>query len=197
MRVEPAGGAVLAAVNLHLPPGLPTARRRTVVGDASAFLRRAGASVKVVAYDLNTAQGPRGGGWLSKALGPNRTGWVTRQMSSGTCGAPLSASWTGSAWHQRPVRGGEKVLLPGLCTHRMVQCDLGFAEPTFAAADPSCRRFRWSQLRPEQQAPPAAAASLALWWSANARLTVDGAVQADRPRRRGALPEGLVDPPRP
>ena len=38
VRVEPARGAVLAAVNLHLPPALPAVRRTAVVGDASAFL---------------------------------------------------------------------------------------------------------------------------------------------------------------
>ena len=46
------------------------------------------------------------------------------------------------------------------------------------AADPSCRRFRWSELRPQQQAPAAAAASVALWWSAHACVTRDGTVQA-------------------
>ena len=60
---------MLAAVNLHLPPALPVARRRAVVGDACAFLCTAGAGVKVVAGDLNKPLGPRGGGWLSKALG--------------------------------------------------------------------------------------------------------------------------------
>ena len=83
--------------------------------------------------------------------------------------------------------GANKVLLPGLSTQRMVQCDLMLAERIFAAADPSCRRFRWSQLRPEQQAPPAAAASLALWWSPLACLTPDGTDQAV-----WAAPEGLV-----
>ena len=60
--VEPATGAVLAAVDMHLPPALPTAQRRAVVGDASAFLRTAGASVQIVAGDLSKAQGPRGVG---------------------------------------------------------------------------------------------------------------------------------------
>ena len=67
MRVEPAKGAVLAALKLHLPPALHAARRRTVVGDACDLLRTAGASVKVVAGDLNKAQCPRREGWLSKA----------------------------------------------------------------------------------------------------------------------------------
>ena len=79
---------------------------------------------------------------------------------------------------QTPCVGAKKVLLPGLSTHQMVQCNLGSAERTFAAEDPSCHRFHWSLLRPEQQAPAAAAASLALWWSAHARLTPDEAVQA-------------------
>ena len=79
---------------------------------------------------------------------------------------------------ETPCVGAKKVLVPGLSTHRMVHCDLGFAERIFAAADTSCCRFRWSQLRPEQQVPAPAAASMALWWSAHARLTSDGAVQA-------------------
>ena len=86
-----------------------------------------------------------------------------------------------------PCVGAEKVLLPGLSTHWMVQCHLGFAERIFAA-DPSCRSFRWSQLRPEQQAPAAAAASLALWWSAQARLTPDGTVQAVWAALEGLVP---------
>ena len=70
----------------------------------------------------------------------------------------------------------------------MVQCDPGFVERTFAAADPSCRCFRWSQLRPEQRAPAAAAASLALWWSADARLSLDGAIQAVWTALEGLVP---------
>ena len=70
MRIEPTRGAVLAAVNLHLPPALPPPRWRAVISSTSAFLHTAGASVKIVAGDLNKAQGPQGGGWLSKALGP-------------------------------------------------------------------------------------------------------------------------------
>ena len=62
MRLEPVRDAVLATVNLHLPPTMPAARRRTVVGDASAVMRTAGASVKVMAGDLNKAQGPRAEG---------------------------------------------------------------------------------------------------------------------------------------
>ena len=84
--------------------------------------------------------------------------------------------------------GAEKVLLPRLSTHLMVQCDLGFAERVFAAADPSCSPFRRSQLRPEQQAPAAAAASLALWWSTHARLTPDGVVQAGWTALEGVVP---------
>ena len=70
MRLQPARCAVLVAVKLHLPPALPPAGRRAVVGDASAFLRTAGAIVKMVAGDLRKAPSPQGGGWLSKALGP-------------------------------------------------------------------------------------------------------------------------------
>ena len=74
--------------------------------------------------------------------------------------------------------GADKVVLRGLSTHRMVQCDMVFPEGVFAAVDPSCCRFRWSRLRREQQAPAVAAASLALWWSAHACLTPNGNVQA-------------------
>ena len=61
---------------------------------------------------------------------------------------------------ETPCPGADKILLPGLSTNRMVQCDLVFADRVFAAADPSCRRFRWCRLWPEHQAPAAAAASL-------------------------------------
>ena len=84
--------------------------------------------------------------------------------------------------------GAEKVLLPGLNTHRMVQCDLGYAEYTFAAADPSCCCFQWSQLWPVQPAPAVAAASLALWWPAHARLTPDGVVRAAWTTVEGSVP---------
>ena len=104
--VEQNRGAVLAAVNMHLPPALPAARRRAVVGDASAFLRRAGASVKIVAGDLNKVAGPRGVGWLSKAVGlkgllagfwaPYRAGDPTNVVWQ--VGHPRSASCTGSSW---------------------------------------------------------------------------------------------------
>ena len=55
LRPEPARGAVLAAVNLHLLSALPAAQRRTAVGNASAFLRTAGANVKILAIDLHKA----------------------------------------------------------------------------------------------------------------------------------------------
>ena len=94
-------------------------------------------------------------------------------------GAPLG---TRARLHPRgpghPVLGADKILLPGLGSHRMVQCYPVFADRVFAAADMSCRRFRWSQIRPEQQAPAAAAASLALWWLFQARSTPDGTIQA-------------------
>ena len=185
MRIKPTRGAVLAALNLHLPPALPAARRRAVIGSASAFLHTAGATVKVVAGDLNKAQGPRGGGWLSKALSPKgpQAGFRAPQ------GDPTNVVWLVGCPSERELDwvlvgpettcvGADKVLLPGLSTHRMVKCDLVFADSVFAAADPSYRRFRWSQLRPKQQAPAAAAASLALWWSAHAGLSSDGTVQA-------------------
>ena len=89
---------------------------------------------------------------------------------------------------ENPCVGAKKVLLPGLSTHRMVPCDLVFANRVFAAADRSCRRFRCSQLRPEQQAPAAAVASLALWWSAHAGLTPDGTVQAVWAALDGVVP---------
>ena len=187
VRIEPARGAVLAAVNLHLPPALPAARRRAVVSSASAFLHTAGASVKVVAGDLNKAQGPRGGGWLSKALGPK--GPLAGFRAPYRQGNPTNVVWLAGRPSEReldwvlvgpktPCVGADKVLLPGLSTHRMVQCDPEFGDRVFAAADPSCRHFRLSQLRPEQQAPAAAAASVALWWLAHAGLTPDSTVQA-------------------
>ena len=89
---------------------------------------------------------------------------------------------------ETPSMGADKVLLPGLSTHQMVQCDVVFADRVFAAVDPSCRHFRWSQLRPEQHAPAAAAASLALWRSAHARLTADGTVQAVWTAMDGLVP---------
>ena len=129
VRVEPAWGAVLATVYLHLPPALPAARRRTVVGDVVAFLRTVGASIKVVAGDLNKAPGPRGGGWLSKALGPKgplagfrapyRQGDLT--IVAWQVGRPSERQldWI-LVGPETPCIGAEKVLLPGLSTHRML-----------------------------------------------------------------------------
>ena len=135
VRAEPAKGAVLATVNLHLPPALPAARHRAVVGDASSFLRRAGASAKVVAGDLNKAQGPQGGGWLSKALGPK--GPLAGFRALYRPGDPMNVVWQVGRPCEReldwilvgpetPCVGAETVLLPGLSTHRMVQCGVGF-----------------------------------------------------------------------
>ena len=177
VRIEPARGAVLAAVTLHVPPPLPTARRRAVITETSTFLHTAGASVKIVPANLNKAQGPRGGGWLSNALGPKGplAGFrTTYQLGDPTnvvrlVGRPSERDldWV-LVGPETPCVGADKVLLPGLSTHRMMHCDLVFADRIFAAADPSCRCFRWSQVRPEQHAPAAAAASVALWWSAHA-----------------------------
>ena len=159
VRVEPARGTILATINMHLPPALPTDRRGAVVGDASAFLRTAGASVKIVAENVvNKAQGTRGGGWLPKAVGTK--GPLARFRALYRPGDPTNVVWQVVPPSEReldwvlvgpetPCMGAEKGLLPGLTTHRMVQSDLGFAERVFAAADLSCRRFRWSQLRPE------------------------------------------------
>ena len=182
---------------MHLPPALPAERRRAVIGDASAFVRTAGASVKIVAGDLNKAQCPRGGGWLFKALGPK--GPLAGFRAPYRPGDPTNVVWQVGRPSEReldwvlmgpktPCVWANKVLLAGLSTHRMVQCNLAFAERVFTAADPSCRRFRWSQLRPEHQAPAAAAASLALWWSAHARLTPAGTVQAVWAALEGLVP---------
>ena len=70
----------------------------------------------------------------------------------------------------------------------MVQCDLGFAERVFAATDSFRHRFRWSQLRPQLQAPVAAGASLALWSSAHTRLTPHWTVQAPLAALEGVVP---------
>ena len=118
------------------------------MGDVSAFLRTAGASIKVVTGDLNKAPGPRGGGWLSKPLGPK--GLLAGFRAPYRPGDPTNVVWQVGRpsehkldWilvgPETPCVGVEKVLLPGLSTLRMVQCDLGFTEGTFAAADPSCR----------------------------------------------------------
>ena len=158
VRIEPTRGAVLAAVNVHLPPALPAGRRKAVMRDTSAFLHTAGATVKIVAGDLNKAQGPRGGGWLSNALGPK--GLLAGFRAPYRLGDPTNVVWLVGLPSKRdldwvlvgpetPCEGLHKVLLPGLSTNRMVQCDLVFADRIFAAANPSCRRFRWSQLRPE------------------------------------------------
>ena len=49
VRNEPARGAVLAGVTLHLPPALPAAQRRAVVSDTSAFLH-------IIAYGRGQCQ---------------------------------------------------------------------------------------------------------------------------------------------
>ena len=158
VRVEPTRSAVLAPVNMHLAPALPADRCRAVVGVASAFLRTAGAGVKIVGGNFNKAQGPRTGGWLFKALGlkgllarfraPYRPGDPTNVVWQAGCPSERELDWV-LVGLETPCVGADKVLLPDLSTHRMVQCDLGFAARVFAAADPSGRRFRWSQPRPE------------------------------------------------
>ena len=183
VRIQPTRGAVLVAVNRHLPLALPTARRKAVISDTSSFLHTSGASVKIVASDLNKAQGPQGGGWLSKALSPK--GPPDGFRPPYRLGDPTNVVWLVGRPSERelewvlvgpetPCVGADNALLPGLSTYRMVQCDLVFADCVLAAPDPSCRRFRCSQLRPEHQASAAAAASLALWWWAHARLTQMG-----------------------
>ena len=144
VRIEPARGAMLAAVNLHLPRALPAARRKAVISSASAILHMAGASVTVVAGDLNKAQGPRGGGCVSKALGPK--GPLARFRAPYRLGDPTNVVWLVGRPSERELDwvlvgpetlcvGVDKVLLPGLSTHRMVQCDLVFADRVFAAVD--------------------------------------------------------------
>ena len=166
VRIELTRGAVLVAVNLHLRPALPTVRRRAVTADASAFLRTPGASVKIVARDLDNAQGPRGGGWLSKA--PSPKGALAGFRAPYQPGDPTNVVWLVGRPSKRdldwvlvgpetPCVRADKVLVPGRNTQRIVQCDLVIAERVFAAADPSYRRIQWSQLRPQQQAPVAAA----------------------------------------
>ena len=153
--------------------------------------------VKIVAGDLNKAQGPRGGGWLSTALSPKgllagfrapcRLGDPTNVVRLVGRPSERELDWV-LVGLETPCVGADKVLLPGRSTHRMVQCDLVFAERVFEAANLSCRRFRLSQLRLEQQATTVAAASLALWWSFHARVTPDGTVQAGWAAVEGQVP---------
>ena len=187
---EPARGAVLGAVNMHLPPALPAALRQAIVGDASAFLRTAGASGKIVAGDPNNAQGPRGGGWLSKALGPKGPlAGFRAQYQPGDptnvvwqVGRPLECGWTGSSWARRPSAWGRKRSCP-LSQHR----------PDGAVP----ARVRGTRLRSgAPHLPPlslvpthaVAAASFALWWSAHARLTPDGTLQVVWAALQGLVP---------
>ena len=71
VRIKPTRGAVLAALKLHLPPALPAARRRAVISSTSTFLHTAGASVKIVAGDLNRALKPVRA--AASTTGPERT----------------------------------------------------------------------------------------------------------------------------
>ena len=115
VRIEPALGAVLAAVNLHLPPALPAVRRRAVIGDVSVFLHTAGASVKTVASYLNKAQGPPRGRLALQGYVPERpAGRVPSPVPAGrpdepglASGAPLkSRARLGPRGLGNPVRGG-------------------------------------------------------------------------------------------
>ena len=150
VRIEPARGAVLAAINVHLPPALPAPRRRAIISNASAFLHTAGATVKVVAGHVNQAQGPRGGGWLSNSLGPKGT--LAGFRAPYRLGDPTNVVWLAGRPSERkldwvlvgpetPCVGADNILLPSLITHRVVQCDLLFADRVFAAGDLSYRRF--------------------------------------------------------
>ena len=50
---------------------------------------------------------------------------------------------------ETPSVGAEHHLLPGLSTQHMPECNLRCGDGSFTAADPPCRIFWWSQLRPE------------------------------------------------
>ena len=150
VRGEPARGAVLATVNMHLPPALPAARRRAVVNDATPSLRTATAHVQIVADDLNKAHGPRGGRWLSKALGPKSP--LAGFRAPYRPGGPKNVVWQVGRPSERKLGwilagpetlcvGAEKVLLPGLSTHRMVQSDLGFVGPSSRQWTPPAAAF--------------------------------------------------------
>ena len=65
VKVEPAWGVTVAAVNLHLPPSLPDSWHCAVPSGAVAFLTTTGAGVQMPEGGLNKSLGPQGGGRLS------------------------------------------------------------------------------------------------------------------------------------
>ena len=168
VKVEPAQGVAVATTNLHLRPALPA---NCCQSSGGGILRTLGPVVQVLASDLGlygdgglciatSAKGP--GSRYHILYRPGKTTnvvWHVGDLSK----RELDRAFFGP---DSPARAKHR-LLPGLSTHLMTECDLLFGECMFTAADLLCRRFRWAELRPEQQAAAAAAAAAALakWWS--------------------------------
>jgi hypothetical protein len=137
------------------------------------------------ANDLNTSMAPGRGNWLSQALAP-RGVWAGFHVPY-PAGQPTNFVHTsaGSSAHEldwlllspdTPCTACQRDLLPGLSTHKALQCDLTIPGSALRPVDPAGRQFRFQQATAEAMANAAALTGLLLWWATAAGLSPDSTV---------------------
>ena len=179
----------LSFASVHLAPSLPTLQRSTCCAGIASALSAAPRGLRLICGDLNDSITPGRSAWLHQAVAPSGL-WAGFQTPYPP-GSPTNFVHTTTGLSSREIDWvlvssdsacafGERTLLPGLCTHLALQCDLHLTAVGCPPADPSGRRFRFNLAHPQQLHCAGTICGLLLWWAAAAQLPID----APRHQRR-------------
>ena len=185
----------LAILNLHLPPALTCLERMSICAEAVGCVDTRTGSIGILCGDLNvgmqrswlgTALKPRGvwAGWRC----PYRPGLATNIVLRPTGLSSTEIDWV-LVGPTTPCTRASRVSLPGLSTHRAVQCDLILAIAGTGPLDPTGRRFIVSRVPTDRHAQVGAVVGIALWWGQCAAFAADALVLAAWAAMSGLVPE--------
>jgi hypothetical protein len=172
---------------LHRDPPKRKTRSHTHIHENSEPPKGVGQPYPMLgcANDLNSSMEPGRGNWLRQALSP-RGVWAGFRAPD-PAGQPTNFVHTsaGSSAHEldwlllspdTPCTACHRDLLPGLSTHKALQCDLTIPGSALRPVDPAGRQFRFQQATAEALQHAAAMIGLLLWWATAAGLPPDSAV---------------------
>lgn len=175
----------LSIANLHLPPSLPAATRRSTCADVAALLLLQPPGARIIAGDLNTDL-DASSTWLRGATSADGcwSGWSCPYHSRAPTnmvrvGPRLSAKvldWV-LVSPDTVCTAASATALPGLSTHAALQVDLSLSALALRPLDPCGRRLRYRLASPAQLARAAHIAALVAWWSTALGRSADDTIR--------------------
>ena len=185
----------LSIQNLHLPPILSVEDRVAVCVEAVGSVDLRVGVMGLLCGDLNATLR---GSWLAAALRPRGiwAGWrcpYPPGVATNFVQRPAGLSSKEIDWvlisPTTPCTRASRVCLPGLSTHRAVQCDLALVIAGAAPLNPTGRRFMLSRVPSDRHPLVGATVGLAIWWGWCAGLPVDALVLCAWAAMDGLVPE--------